>query len=461
MIHACIYKFEYGSNHDTLRSESERKRCGPAENPVGQKAKQHPIEDEELLHDHRRQQSARDSFHGRPCTEGTSREEAKQRCTRHCPPLPEEHRWTDGRLTGIKHVNTVRVVLQSSQHQRAMPLAAAAALHTTRDPSEQPETVRFGPLSPVGPPYQSPQTRDKQPHGVRNMRSTETWNRKMVNQSRIISKDHGNTDETRADSGVQCNIRDVEVGSFTARVSHIGLPVSLRINSFPILLHVLTHLLHQLQKVPFRPSKRDLFQKCALTGFNREMEEAFAALYKEFLRLQALCLKQAAMLQHYSKSLQQPGLAAAPGSILEDTTMLQIQGNPKGSYHGASNDLNPIDQGLEQLHLTPQDDAVCPNPAQMVQKSTLEELRKVQELNFNQTTQKLRRQWASSFLDSDLLSQTGGLQMSEYTLQSQVCEFCQAVFPGHTHTRGEFLRHLMTHLSDEEREEMCAPEPRI
>nr|XP_006629393.1 PREDICTED: uncharacterized protein LOC102691194 [Lepisosteus oculatus]XP_015199650.1 PREDICTED: uncharacterized protein LOC102691194 [Lepisosteus oculatus]XP_015199651.1 PREDICTED: uncharacterized protein LOC102691194 [Lepisosteus oculatus]XP_015199653.1 PREDICTED: uncharacterized protein LOC102691194 [Lepisosteus oculatus]XP_015199654.1 PREDICTED: uncharacterized protein LOC102691194 [Lepisosteus oculatus] len=52
----------------------------------------------------------------------------------------------------------------------------------------------------------------------------------------------------------------------------------------------------------------------------------------------------------------------------------------------------------------------------------------------------------SSFLDSDLLSR-GGLLLSEVTLNSQVCEFCQAVFPSDTTTRGEFLRHLTAHVT--------------
>lgn len=47
----------------------------------------------------------------------------------------------------------------------------------------------------------------------------------------------------------------------------------------------------------------------------------------------------------------------------------------------------------------------------------------------------------------DLLSQSDGLLMSDVALQSHVCEFCLAVFPGDTTTRGEFLRHLYTHIT--------------
>lgn len=35
-----------------------------------------------------------------------------------------------------------------------------------------------------------------------------------------------------------------------------------------------------------------------------EMEEAYTALYQEFLRLQLLCLKQAEMLQHLTEALR-------------------------------------------------------------------------------------------------------------------------------------------------------------
>lgn len=43
-------------------------------------------------------------------------------------------------------------------------------------------------------------------------------------------------------------------------------------------------------------------------------------------------------------------------------------------------------------------------------------------------------------------SQADGILMSDVTLQSHVCDFCQAVFPGDTSTRGDFLQHLYTHI---------------
>lgn len=53
----------------------------------------------------------------------------------------------------------------------------------------------------------------------------------------------------------------------------------------------------------------------------------------------------------------------------------------------------------------------------------------------------------SPSLPRDLLNPSDGLLMSDVVLQSHVCEFCQAAFPGDTTTRGEFLRHLNTHVT--------------
>ncbi|KTG39606.1 hypothetical protein cypCar_00014747 [Cyprinus carpio] len=160
------------------------------------------------------------------------------------------------------------------------------------------------------------------------------------------------------------------------------------------------------------------------------MEEAYAALYQEFVRLQSLCLKQAAIIQHLSDTIQR---------------------------QQAGNDLGHIDRGLDKLRLNldvpdqkqaDHDKAVFHYPVKMAENSAWDDLRRVEQHYYaNQTSQRLRRPWSSSFLDSELVSQAGGLFMSEVMLQSQVCEFCHAVFPGHTSTRGEFLRHLTTHMT--------------
>ncbi|XP_021163541.2 uncharacterized protein zgc:113184 isoform X1 [Fundulus heteroclitus] len=49
--------------------------------------------------------------------------------------------------------------------------------------------------------------------------------------------------------------------------------------------------------------------------------------------------------------------------------------------------------------------------------------------------------------DGGLLNLSVGGMMSDAALQSHVCEFCQAVFPRDSTTRGEYLRHLCTHVA--------------
>ncbi|XP_051769212.1 uncharacterized protein zgc:113184 [Ctenopharyngodon idella] len=205
------------------------------------------------------------------------------------------------------------------------------------------------------------------------------------------------------------------------------------------------------------------------------MEEAYAALYQEFVRLQSLCLKQAAMLKHLSDTVQrQQGLATTPARTFENPcqcTELGHQPHPAERHESQrlnlaethilnpqiAHDLCHIDRGLDKLHFNldvpdqkqgSHDNAVLHNPVKMAENSAWDDLRKVEQHHHaNQTSQRLRRPWSSSFLDSELVSQAGGLFMSGVTLQSQVCEFCHAVFPGHTSTRGEFLRHLTTHMT--------------
>lgn len=203
------------------------------------------------------------------------------------------------------------------------------------------------------------------------------------------------------------------------------------------------------------------------------MEEAYAALYQEFVRLQSLCLKQAAMLQHLSDALQrQQGSATAStrnfvnpcqcaGKNTDQPTQChESQRRPTEANllePQTTNYLGEVDRGLDKLHLNMDvpdqkqgvhDKAVFHNPVQLPASNAWDDLRKAEEQYYeNQTSQRLRRPWSSSFLDSELLSLPGGLVMSKVTLQSQVCEFCDAVFPGHTTSRGAFLRHLTTHMS--------------
>lgn len=48
-----------------------------------------------------------------------------------------------------------------------------------------------------------------------------------------------------------------------------------------------------------------------------EMEEAYTALYQEFLRLQLLCLKQAEMLQQLIEALRKQQGTLTPSSLTQ------------------------------------------------------------------------------------------------------------------------------------------------
>ncbi|XP_066528683.1 uncharacterized protein zgc:113184 isoform X1 [Hoplias malabaricus] len=211
------------------------------------------------------------------------------------------------------------------------------------------------------------------------------------------------------------------------------------------------------------------------------MEEAYTALYQEFLRLQALCLKQAAMLQHLTEALRrQQGLTPVSNGELEDLVSIPVQctdddhenlnyphvcaqaaqTQPLTLHTGGNTDISPVTGAMYSLQLdTIPGETRLKNQDKMLsvesqtqneapESSIVEELRQAEEKwHSSQPPKHARRPWSSSFLNSEILSQAGGLQVSGFTLQSQVCEFCHAVFPGHTTTAGDFLRHLTTHTS--------------
>ncbi|KAG7318798.1 hypothetical protein KOW79_017272 [Hemibagrus wyckioides] len=256
------------------------------------------------------------------------------------------------------------------------------------------------------------------------------------------------------------------------------------------------------------------------------MEEAYTALYQEFLRLQLLCLKQAEMLQHLTEALRrQQGAAPVFNGNFEDLYSEPVQCRRDGlelfnhadyraqaaHFHkqvahihtsaahihtsaahtqtsaahthtsaaqthtsaaqthtsalhptGVTDDpvVPPLAGALSRLHLEPVQEkedvdgaASASGRGETEQSSILDELRQVEQRWHTsqrpkqQQQQQQPRLWASSFLTSEMLSEAGGMLMSRVTLHSQVCEFCHAVFPGHTTTRGEFLRHLTTHIS--------------
>ncbi|XP_053083194.1 uncharacterized protein zgc:113184 isoform X1 [Pangasianodon hypophthalmus] len=233
------------------------------------------------------------------------------------------------------------------------------------------------------------------------------------------------------------------------------------------------------------------------------MEEAYTALYQEFLRLQLLCLKQAEMLQHLTEALRKhQGVAPVFNGNFEDLysepDQYRCDGlvafthaedraqaahihkqvahthTPAAHTHtpalhpaGITDDsvVFPLAGALNRLHLEPvqekakvDGEASASGQCETEKCSILDELRQVEQRWYSSQTPKQqpqqqqqqkqqRRPWSSSFLTSEMLSEAGGMLMSRVTLHSQVCEFCHAVFPGHTTTRGEFLRHLTTHIS--------------
>uniref|UniRef100_A0AAZ3SGJ3 Uncharacterized protein n=2 Tax=Oncorhynchus tshawytscha TaxID=74940 RepID=A0AAZ3SGJ3_ONCTS len=225
-----------------------------------------------------------------------------------------------------------------------------------------------------------------------------------------------------------------------------------------------------------------------------EMEEAYTELYREFLRLRSLCLKQAALLQQLTETLRrQRGEAPVPDgqpSVMAPIPVQCTQGslgslparpetpmvpthNPaahrggivlSGAF-GSLSDLLEGDLGrlrLDFAHPGTERNAVLKaaplrpldlpggNNGEVAPSSVSGDSKQAGRFWVDDTTRQMFRMPSAcgSFLDSEFLSQTGGMMlMSEVTMQSQVCDFCNAVFPGYTTTRGDFLRHLHTHIS--------------
>ncbi|XP_072522546.1 uncharacterized protein [Salminus brasiliensis] len=210
------------------------------------------------------------------------------------------------------------------------------------------------------------------------------------------------------------------------------------------------------------------------------MEDAYTALYQEFLCLQSLCKKQAAMLQKLTEALRrQQGVAPLSNGHFQDLVSIPVQcteDEETFAYPGvpakaaqvqalalhtrADANLSPLAGALDRLQLGPSWGEAGPNNHDQAvsvdsqrqqgtqQTSIVDELREAeQRWHSSQAAKQTRRPWSSSFMNSEMLSQAGGMLMSRVTLQSQVCEFCHAVFPGHTTTKGEFLRHLTTHTT--------------
>ncbi|XP_075880565.1 uncharacterized protein LOC142887113 isoform X2 [Nelusetta ayraudi] len=214
------------------------------------------------------------------------------------------------------------------------------------------------------------------------------------------------------------------------------------------------------------------------------MEEAYNQLYQQFLCLRSLCLRQASLLNQLTAALQKQQGAAIPHGDSHGTRSTTVQENLRGapeeqtpqghvpaagapqwgfggdaSKTGASSTL--LSPKVSELHA---DGGFCqPCPKHEAQDLAL--ARSLETLGWQgascpdpKTAQPLERPVRDTalftlpatdrpFLADDFPSHSDGLLMSDVALQSHMCDFCQAVFPGDTTTRGEFLRHLYTHVT--------------
>ncbi|KAI3370223.1 hypothetical protein L3Q82_025012 [Scortum barcoo] len=219
------------------------------------------------------------------------------------------------------------------------------------------------------------------------------------------------------------------------------------------------------------------------------MEEAYSELYQQFLQLRSLCLRQAALLHQLSAALQKQQGGTVPNGDLGEMMSIPIQCTQKipAYLHEKPQPLtarghnSEAQCGISRLSrnagtfsdLIAEDmSKLCVDvPCQRKEDGNLEQ--KVAPLK---SLDPLRWQGASSNVSKNpgradhlsgdrtmhtvrmpatdgpsqfggSLSQSDGMLLSDVALQSHVCEFCQAVFPGDTTTRGEFLRHLYTHVN--------------
>ncbi|XP_068171994.1 uncharacterized protein zgc:113184 [Antennarius striatus] len=219
------------------------------------------------------------------------------------------------------------------------------------------------------------------------------------------------------------------------------------------------------------------------------MEDAYNKLYEQFLHLKSLCLKQAALLHELSTALQKHQGSTVPNGELSDmmsthvkcvqdipaylkeqpclqTATVQNPAEPSGVDHLSRNmwtfsdilaeDISQLsvdgpfqkkeNQGGAQnavpsLHCDP---CVSQGFSSKVSKN----LWQTDHLSEDMTMQVMRMPTeGNTSLTGHFPSQSDGLLLSDVALQSHVCEFCQATFPGDTTTRGEFLRHLYTHVT--------------
>uniref|UniRef100_A0A3Q3E790 Uncharacterized protein n=1 Tax=Hippocampus comes TaxID=109280 RepID=A0A3Q3E790_HIPCM len=183
------------------------------------------------------------------------------------------------------------------------------------------------------------------------------------------------------------------------------------------------------------------------------MDAAYRELYQEFVRLRSLCLRQAALLHSLMTTLQKAkGSAKHAPNPAAKCDVYALAANENTS-HPLAEDMRKFSmkapEGKAQQKMSSGEDLVtakfcCDPPSGGGSHQDSKRVNQPHwETSFRHTNTLFHRQ----FLGFDLPSLPGRLLMSDVALQSYVCDFCQAVFPGHTTTRGDFLQHLHNHVT--------------
>lgn len=210
------------------------------------------------------------------------------------------------------------------------------------------------------------------------------------------------------------------------------------------------------------------------------MEEAYCELYQQFLRLRSLCLRQAAMLHQLTAALQKQGVTVPNGDI-SDMTSIPVQCTQEIPAYlhekpqqltmahspaaKRADDWLPRDVGASSNLLAEDMSKLCvEGPCQRKENEELAQniapLLSLESSRWQGASSSASKNLGADHLCGDRTMQTmmmpgvgdiltppEGPLMSDVALQSHICEFCQAVFPGASTTRGEFLRHLYTHVT--------------
>uniref|UniRef100_UPI0037E759CB uncharacterized protein n=1 Tax=Semicossyphus pulcher TaxID=241346 RepID=UPI0037E759CB len=219
------------------------------------------------------------------------------------------------------------------------------------------------------------------------------------------------------------------------------------------------------------------------------MEEAYSELYEQYLRLRSLCLRQAALLHQLTTALQKQQGSTVPNGesdmmsipiqctqeipacLLGNVQPLTAKRNNPAAQCGVGgpsrnvgifSDLLAEDMSKLCVDMPPQRKEEGNLEQKVAPLISLDSYSRWQGAPFNVTKNlgqadhlcgdRTMHTAAMPVTDNpnlvcDFLNPSGGMLMSDVALHSHVCEFCQAVFPGDTTTRGEFLRHLHTHVT--------------